>query len=107
MRDAVDFLRDPPLEPAVKVAYQALASAAIATIPPRVRRVLGLKPRPGARWVGEASMLAMRWAMGASPRWRQALLRVGAPIDERLFKQKRPFETLESLPSRQARPPAA
>lgn len=95
MRDAVDFLREPPLEPAVKVAYQVLASAALVTIPPRVRGVLGLKPRPGAEHVGRASMMAMRWALAASPRWRVALLRSGAPVDERLFKQKLPFETLE------------
>ena len=40
-------------------------------------------------------MAAMRWALGSSPRWRQALLRVGAPVPEHRFKQKRPFETLE------------
>jgi len=96
MRDAVDFLLDPPLDPAVKLGYQVLASAAIATVPPRIRRVLGVKPRPGASQVGSAAMLGMRWALGASPRWRQALLRVGAPVDEDRFKQKRPFETLEA-----------
>jgi uncharacterized protein (DUF2236 family) len=95
MRDAVDFLRDPPLDPAVKVAYQVLASAAVATVPERIRHVLGLRPRPGAVIVGHASIAAMRWALGASPRWRQALLRVGAPVPEQRFKQKRPFETLE------------
>jgi uncharacterized protein (DUF2236 family) len=95
MREAVDFLRDPPLDPAVKVAYQVLASAAVVTIPPRVRRALGLRPRPGARHVGRASMAPMRWALGSSPRWRQALLRVGAPVPEHRFKQKLPFETLE------------
>jgi uncharacterized protein (DUF2236 family) len=94
MRDTVDFLRDPPLDPAAKIAYQVLASPAITTVPARIRHVLGVKPRPGARRVGRASMLGMRWALGASPRWRQALLRVGAPVDERQFKQKRPFETL-------------
>ena len=96
MRDAVDFLRDPPLDPAVKLAYQVLASAAIATIPTRIRRTLGVKPRTGATKVGGIAMTGVRWALGASPRWRQALLRVGAPVDERHFKQKRPFETLET-----------
>lgn len=96
MLEAVEFLREPPLDPAVKVAYQVLASAALVTIPPRVRSALRLKPRPGARHVGRASMAAMRWALAASPRWRVALLRVGAPVDERRFKQKLPFETLEA-----------
>jgi len=95
MREAAAFLRDPPLDPAVKVAYQVLASAAVVTIPTRIRQTLGLRPRPGAIYVGHASMAAMRWALGASPRWRMALLRAGAPVPEHLFKQKRPFETLE------------
>lgn len=94
MREAIEFLRDPPLEQPVKVAYQVLASAAIATIPPRVRQALGLKPRPGAVPIGRLSMAGMRWALASSPRWRQALLRVGAPVPEERFKQKLPFETL-------------
>ena len=65
-------------------------------VPPRVRQALAVKPRIGARGVGQASTTIMRWALANSPRWRQALLRVDAPVDERLFKQKRPFETLEA-----------
>jgi uncharacterized protein (DUF2236 family) len=96
MREAVAFLREPPLDPAVKVAYQVLASAALVTIPPRVRSALALRPRPGAEPVGRAAMAGMRWALAASPRWRIALERSGAPIPEDRFKQKRPFETLEA-----------
>ena len=96
MLDTVEFLRDPPLDAPVKLGYQVLASAAIATLPPRIRHVLGLKPRPGAVVVGRTAVLGMRWALAASPRWRQALLRVGAPVDERRFKQKEPFETLRA-----------
>lgn len=96
MREAVAFLREPPLDPAVAFAYRVLASSAVVTIPPRIRRVLALKPRPGAHGVGRGAMLAMRWALGASPRWRVALERSGAPIPEHRFKQKRPFETLET-----------
>lgn len=96
MRDAVEFLRRPPLDPFVLFAYRLLASAAIDTIPPRIRSALGLKPRPGAHAVGTGSMAVMRWALGASPRWRMALERCGSPIPEHRFKQKRPFETLET-----------
>jgi uncharacterized protein (DUF2236 family) len=96
MRKAVEFLRDPPLDPAVKLAYGVLASAALPTIPPRVRAALGLKPRPGAEPVGRGAMLAMRWALASSPNWRRALLRVGAPVPEQRFKQKRPFENVEA-----------
>jgi uncharacterized protein (DUF2236 family) len=97
MLEAVGFLREPPLDPAVAFAYRILASGAVATIPLRIRHALALKPRPGAHAVGRGSMLAMRWALGASPRWRIALERTGAPIPEHLFKQKRPFETLEPV----------
>jgi uncharacterized protein (DUF2236 family) len=96
MREAVEFLREPPLDPAVKLAYQVLASAALVTIPPRIRAALALKPRPGAEPVGRTATMGMRWALAASPRWRMALERVGAPIPEERFKQKRPFETLEA-----------
>ncbi len=96
MRDAVDFLREPPLDRFVLFAYRLLASAAVATVPPRIQNALGLRPRPGAHVVGRGSMHAMRWALGASPRWRMALQRTGAPIPEHRFKQKRPFETLEA-----------
>lgn len=94
MREAVDFLRDPPLDPAVKIGYQVLAAAAIATLPPRIRQSLGLSVRPGASYVGRAAVPSLRWAIGASPRWRQALMRVGAPVPEERFKQKLPFDSL-------------
>lgn len=96
MREAVEFLRDPPLEPAVKVAYQVLASAAVATVPPRIRHILGLRTRPGALRVGRAAMVMMRWALASSPRWRQALLRVDAAVPEERFKQKVPPVHLEA-----------
>lgn len=96
MREAIEFLRDPPLDPPVKVAYQVLESAAVATIPPRIRAALGLRPRPGAIAVGRAAMVPMRWALASSPRWRQALLRVGAPVPEERFKQKEPSKRLEA-----------
>lgn len=95
MRDAVDFLREPPLDPIILFAYRVLASAALVTIPPRIRTALALKPRPGAQAVGRSSMAVMRWALGSSPRWRMALERTGRPIPEHRFKQKRPFDTLE------------
>jgi uncharacterized protein (DUF2236 family) len=95
MREAVAFLRQPPLDPAVKVGYQVLASAAVATIPPRILAVLGMQPRPGALAVGRASMRAMRWALGSSPRWRLALIRSHGAVPEERFKQKLPFEALD------------
>ncbi|MFN8622396.1 MAG: oxygenase MpaB family protein [Chloroflexota bacterium] len=95
MADAVRFLADPPLDLAVKLGYKVLAQAAIGTIPPEVRSVLGLRARPGAVLVGKLAIRWMRWALGSSPRWRIALVRVGADVPEHRFKQKTPFEILD------------
>jgi len=94
MADTVRFVLSPPLDPTVKAVYRVLADAAIATIPPRVASILGVTARPSALGAGRTITAALRWALGASPRWRMALLRAGAPIDESRFKQKVPFEEL-------------
>jgi uncharacterized protein (DUF2236 family) len=96
MRDAVDFLLHPPLDPSVGIAYRVFVAAAVATIPRRIRDVLGVTPRRAAIPAGRAAMAAMRWALASSPHWRQALLRVGADVPEERFKQKVPFETLRA-----------
>lgn len=92
--ETMAFLENPPLPGAVRVGYRVLAAAAVTTIPPRLRQVLDLTPPPLARGGGAAAVGALRWALGASPRWRVALLRVGAPVPEGQFKQKLPFEDL-------------
>lgn len=98
MVEAVRFLRQPPLSPAVLFSYRLLAGAAVATLPQRLREVLDVPARRGAVPVGRASMRALRWTLGYSPRWRVALLRAGAPISEDRFKQKSPFETITRSP---------
>jgi uncharacterized protein (DUF2236 family) len=95
MTEAVRFLADPPLDRAVKVGYKVLAQAAIGTLPPSTRDVLGLRARPGAVLIGRLAIRWMRWALGASPRWRIALVRVGAEVPEHRFKQKTPFDILD------------
>jgi uncharacterized protein (DUF2236 family) len=97
--ETMAFLRNPPLPAAIRAGYRILASAAAATIPERLRQVLDLTPPPLARQQGALAVAALRWALGASPRWRIALLRVGADIPEGQFKQKLPFE---DLPRREA-----
>ncbi len=94
MVEAVRFLRQPPLSPAVMLPYRLMAAAAIATLPEGLREVLDVRERRGAIPVGRASMRSLRWVLGYSPRWRMALLRAGAPIPEDRFKQKTPFETI-------------
>lgn len=87
MRDAVDFLTDPPLAPTLWLGYRALLEAALAITPPRLREILGVTPTPGAGSIGKASVAALRWAIGASPSWKLALMRNGEPVPEHLFKQ--------------------
>jgi uncharacterized protein (DUF2236 family) len=92
MQEAVDFLTDPPLEPGLKLGYKFLLEAAVATLPIRLRDILGLTRMPGAVIAGRAVVSGLRWALGASPSWQLALVRVGAPVPERLFKQPLPVQ---------------
>ncbi len=87
MRDAVAFLTDPPLEVSLKLGYRVLLEAAVATIPPTLQAVLGVRGRRGAVNVGRSAIGTLRWAMGYSPSWRLALNRVGAPEPEGRFRQ--------------------
>ncbi len=87
MRDAVDFLTDPPLESGIKLGYQMLLRSALPTIPPRIRAILGLRSQRGAVAVGKAAVASLRWALGYSPSWHLALLRVGAPVPPGIFRQ--------------------
>lgn len=90
--DALAFLQDPPLTASIKLGYRLLSRAAVATIPDRITSTLSLGVARGAIPSGRAAIFGLRWALGASPRWRVALLRVGAPVPEDIFKQKVPFE---------------
>ena len=94
MVEAVRFLKHPPLSPAVMLSYRLMTRAAVATLPEQLREVLRVRAHRGAIPIGRASMRSLRWALGYSPRWRVALLRAGAPIQEDRFKQKTPFETV-------------
>jgi uncharacterized protein (DUF2236 family) len=94
MADAMAFLQRPPLSPAVAAGYHVLSRAAVATIPDRLRGVLGVEVAPAAMTSGRAAVAFLRWALGSSPRWRVSLLRVGVEIPEGIFKQKLPFEDL-------------
>jgi len=88
MRDAIEFLTHPPLEPAIRIGYKVLMEAAVSTIPERLREVLGLTPKVGATAIGKSAIGGLRWALGYSPSWRLALERVGAPIPTNLFVQE-------------------
>lgn len=88
MRDAMDFLTNPPLDPAFRLGYRILLEAAVATIPTRLRSILGLTAVRGAVPVGKTAVAGLRWALGYSPSWRVALMRCGEPLPEGLFIQE-------------------
>ncbi len=87
MTDAMDFLRKPPLPFKVRIPYRLMFAAAAATMPDRLRRILGVRKWPGAILIGKAMIGFLRWALGSSPSWHVALLRVGAEVPEGLFRQ--------------------
>lgn len=90
--NAIDFLRDPPLSPPVKVGYRLLYQAAAATIPRPLAEVIGVRPGRGAERVGRGAVAGLRWALGSSPAWHLALVRSGAPVPPGLFRQPLPPE---------------
>jgi uncharacterized protein (DUF2236 family) len=90
-REAIAFLRHPPLPAAVRAAYGVLFRAAAATLPARIAEVTGVAPRPGDRALGVTAVGALRWALGASPDWQLALARTGAPEPDGVrFRQPMP-----------------
>jgi uncharacterized protein (DUF2236 family) len=94
-RDAIDFLRKPPLHGGLGVGYKLLFRGAVATIPRRMRRLLGVRRVPGAIVMTRLVTRFLRWALGSSPSWNLALVRVGAEIPEGVFRQPLPIETLD------------
>ena len=74
----------------VDVTDFSLYGAAVATIPPRIRLALGVEANRGAVPAGRAAVGFLRWALGSSPSWNLALVRVGAGIPAGLFRQPLP-----------------
>jgi len=88
--EAVEFLRNPPLPVAVRLGYRLVFQAAVATVPPAIRDIIGVNPTRCAEQVGSATVQSLRWALGSSPSWHLALVRAGAPVPNGLFRQPLP-----------------
>ncbi len=86
-REAIHFLRRPPLAAPVRLAYRRLFDAAASTIDPALLELLGIETSPRRTSIGGATVTALRWALGASPSWHVALLRSGAPVPPGRFTQ--------------------
>ena len=97
MVSAVDFLRRPPLPARQRLGYAVLMQAAVATMPPELTGVLGLKPRPGGRVAATALLRFLRWGLRNSPSWRAALDRCGASYDPSQFREMPPADGRHEL----------
>lgn len=87
MEEVVDFLTNPPLSPGIKTGYLVMMEAAVATLPSRIREILGVTPKPGAEALGRAGVATLHWALGYSPSWALALKRTGHEPEEELFRR--------------------
>jgi hypothetical protein len=79
VRGAVRFIRRPPLPRALQPTYPLLFRGAVAALPPRARRMLGLQPagpigRAGTRLV----LAATRGLLGEAAAPGQARIRLAA-----------------------------
>lgn len=90
LAETVTFLRSPPLPPPVRIGYRLLFAAAVATVPAPLRKVLGVRKRPGALLTGKIMIRFLRWALGSSPSWQVALVRVGGAVPEGMFRRPLP-----------------
>jgi uncharacterized protein (DUF2236 family) len=77
-REAIRFLRNPPLPVPAGIGYRILLYAAVATLPRRICEVIGVRALPGDFVTGRAAVSILRSSLGASPSWGLALLRAGA-----------------------------
>lgn len=93
MREAVEFLVEPPLDGrGQRVGYRLMQNGAVSILPPRIRTTLGLPRTPAAIEIAGAVIASLRWAMGSSPSWHLALVRTGAPVPPKLFSQPLPVD---------------
>lgn len=85
--EVLAFLRRPPLPVGVSFGYRLLFEAALSTLPERLLGVMGLAPSTRGERIGMTTTRSLRWALGHSPSWHQALVRAEAPIPPGLFRQ--------------------
>ncbi len=86
MREAIDFLKNPPLSRTELFGYQILQRAAATTIESQLQNTLGLRSSKLYLLLGKGLVRSLRWALRFSPSWKAALLRSGAEFDPKLFR---------------------
>ena len=90
MASALQFLRTPPSPRVVLLPYRILYAGAAATLPPRLRDILGIEVPRGAIAACRRMVQGLRWSLGSSPSWHVALVRTGADVPDGLFRQPLP-----------------
>ena len=86
LREAWDFLRNPPLQPGQLLGYKVVRAAAVATLPPELSQLANTSSRKGALFGGRCIISSLRWAMKHSPAWKAALDRCGVSYDTTKFR---------------------
>ena len=86
LREAIAFLKDPPLTQYESFGYRILQRAAATTIEPPLQATLGLKSSRFNLYAGKALIKSLRWALKYSPSWKAALMRCNADFDPKLFR---------------------
>jgi uncharacterized protein (DUF2236 family) len=81
--EAIQFLQRPPLPLPIRIAYGFLYRAAVATVPPSIRGIIGVRRTPADALLGRVVTHGLRWMLGPSPAWRLAQTRVNGqvPVD--------------------------
>ena len=94
-KQVVPFIARPPTNPVMLLGYKFLYWGACATIPKRIRLVLGVRRYPGAIVAGRGIAGILRWVMGNSPDWLAAIHRTGAPLPAGIrFRQPLPGDQI-------------
>ena len=86
LREAWDFLRNPPLQPGQLLGYKVVRTAAVATLPPELSQLANTSSRKGALFGGRCIISSLRWAMKHSPAWKAALDRCAVSYDTTKFR---------------------
>jgi len=86
LREAIEFLKNPPLSKTESIGYRILQRAAATTIEPDLRMLLGLRSSKLNLLMGKLLIRGLRWALKYSPSWKAALIRSKADFDSKLFR---------------------
>ena len=86
LKQAWNFLRNPPLQRGQLLGYKVVRAAAVATLPHNLAHLSGASPRKGALFGGQRLISSLRWAMKQSPAWKAALDRCDTSYDATKFR---------------------